>query len=141
MPFEKWYFKFTYFSQAYGMPILLFLIRLWMAKVFFYSGLTKISDWSNTLFLFKEEYAVPLLSPELSAMLATACELSMPVLLVVGFASRLACIPLLIMVVVIEFTYTSNVEHVYWVFLLLIILLYGPGCLSIDHWIRKKWLS
>ena len=53
-------------------PLLDFGIRAWMAEVFFSSGLTKIADWENTLFLFDFEYAVPLLPTAWTAVLATS---------------------------------------------------------------------
>ena len=60
------------------LPIALLLGRLYVAWVFFKAGLTKIDDWGTTLFLFEEEYSVPLLSPEFAAFLATFGELVFP---------------------------------------------------------------
>ena len=65
-------------------------IRLYIAKVFFLSGLTKIRDWETTVTLFQEEYHVPLLPPELAAFMGTAGELVLPVFLVIGLATRIA---------------------------------------------------
>src|SRR5215831_16447105 len=71
-------------------PLLLLGFRLYLARVFFLSGLTKIRDWSSTVALFTDEYHVPLLSPSVAAALGAATELSMPVLLALGLASRLS---------------------------------------------------
>jgi hypothetical protein len=78
------------------------LARLGVGAVFFKSGMTKIASWEFTLMLFREEYRVPLLPTETAALLATATELSMPVLLALGLFARLATLPLLGMVVVIQ---------------------------------------
>src|SRR5215831_12533756 len=71
-------------------PLLLLGFRLYVARVFFLSGLTKIRDWSSTVALFTDEYHVPLLSPPIAAALGAATELSMPVLLALGLGSRFA---------------------------------------------------
>lgn len=68
-------------------PLLLLGFRLYVARVFFLSGLTKIRDWSITVALFTDEYHVPLLSPPVAAALGTAKEQSMPVLLALGLGS------------------------------------------------------
>lgn len=125
--------------NAWGAPLLQLGVRLWIARVFFTSGLTKIQDWDTTVLLFAEEYKVPLLSPDVAATLGTTFELSMPVLLAVGLFSRLAALPLLGMALVIQFVLGAanpsydSVEHVYWMFLLLAIVIHGPGRLSLDR--------
>lgn len=124
--------------QDYGMSTLLLIMRCWMAHVFFLSGLTKITDWNATLFLFKSEYMVPFLPPEIAAYLSTFNELFCPVLLVIGFATRFATLPMIAMTLVIQFTYEMSMEHLYWAFLLLTILFCGAGKISIDYWIRRK---
>jgi Predicted membrane protein len=130
--------------NRWGAPLLQLAIRLWIARVFFLSGLTKLQDWNTTVLLFQEEYRVPLLPPDLAALMGTAFELGMPILLVVGLASRLAALPLLGMSLVIQFVLGAanpaydSVEHVYWMFLLLAIVVHGPGALSLDHLIRRR---
>ncbi|MDE1901270.1 MAG: DoxX family protein [Alphaproteobacteria bacterium] len=119
--------------------LLLLLERFWMSKIFFQSGLLKVSDWGNTLFLFANEYSVPLLSPKLAAYAATAVELSCPILLIIGLGSRLAAIPMIVMTGVIEFTYTDNPQHFFWAMVLATILCFGPGKISLDHLIWKKF--
>jgi len=125
-------------SEQWLSPVLLFAMRLWIARVFWYSGVQKISDMESTYFLFEYEYQVPLISHKLAAILATGFELLCPVMLVVGLGSRLAAIPLLFMTAVIELTYTSHLDHLYWAFLIAVITLKGPGALSIDAWIKNK---
>jgi putative oxidoreductase len=131
--------------QLWLSPFLLLAIRLWIARVFFSSGLVKISDWDATLFLFQTSYKVPILPPEIAAPLAAAFELSMPVLLILGLFTRLAALPLLGMSLVIQFALGAadpaynNIEHFYWMFLLLTIFVFGPGKISLDHLIMRRF--
>lgn len=111
----------------------LLLARIWMAKVFFMSGLTKIDDWQGTLQLFEYEYAVPVLPVAFAAFSAAAFELIMPPLLVLGLLTRYAAIPLLIMTAVIEFTYGSFPEHAYWALLFGVLITHGAGKYSLDY--------
>ena len=124
-------------------PLYLVLIRIWIAEIFFSSGLTKIRNFDNTILLFEFEYQTPLLSPALAAYLATLFELVCPVLLVAGLATRLATIPLILMTAVIQLTYLQHIDHLYWLLLLGIMLLHGPGQLSLDHllmqWLRRLY--
>lgn len=131
------YLKITDLAEYSFWPVLLLFIRFWMARIFFYSGLTKISSWQSAIFLFKHEYKVPIIQPELAAFLATTFELACPVLLVLGLASRLAALPLLAMTAVIQFTYLNLIDHLYWAILFGIIILHGPGRFSLDHFIKR----
>lgn len=124
--------------ETIALPILMFFIRFWMAKIFWYSGLTKLSSWRSTIYLFQYEYKVPLIPAELTAYFATTFELVCPILLVLGFGARLATLPLLAMTVVIQLTYLDLIDHYYWAILLGVILFYGPGTLSLDQFISKK---
>ena len=119
--------------------IMPFIARVYIANIFWKSGLTKIEDWGKTVALFREEYKTPFLSPEIAATFATATELSMPIALVLGVATRLAALPLLFMTAVIDLTYAHYEEHYYWAILLGFILFYGPGKISVDHFLVKKF--
>lgn len=134
----KTYLSIANFSNHYLFPLIVLLMRLWIARIFWYSGLTKIASWGSTLYLFKYEYNVPIIPTEIAAYLATAIELSMPWLLVFGFLTRFAAIPLLCMTAVIQLTYLELTEHLYWAFLLSVIIFYGPGKYSIDHFLRAR---
>jgi len=116
------------------------LFRICVAFVFWDSGQTKIDSWQSTILLFENEYKVPVLSPEIAALLATTVELACPVLLVVGFGARLATLPMLAMTFVIEaFVYPEDwLQHLTWVSMLLFILSRGPGPVSVDYWIARK---
>ncbi len=137
--FKDIYYKKMYVLEQVLFPFLVFVMRVWMGRVFWYSGLTKISNWNSTVYLFKYEYNTPIFSPEAAAFLVTTFELACPWLLVLGFATRYAVLPLLSMTAVIQFTYLDSQEHFYWAILLGTILLYGPGRFSIDRLVRNKF--
>jgi putative oxidoreductase len=127
-------------------PLLDFVIRYWVAEAFFKSGLTKIASWDTTLALFENEYAVPLLPPEIAAYLGTATELAIPVLLVLGLFTRPAALVLFVFNIIAVISYPDLSEgglrdHVYWGLLLLVTLFHGPGKLSLDHLIRSKFAA
>lgn len=127
------YFALAKFANHYLFSLIVLFMRVWMAQIFWYSGLTKIASWQSTVYLFKYEYAVPIIPAEIAAALATATEVSMPLFLVVGFMTRLAAIPMLCMTAVIQFTYLDLTEHLYWALLLGTIIFYGPGRYSLDR--------
>jgi putative oxidoreductase len=129
--------------ERFPPSLLQFLFRLSIAAVFWNSGLTKIASWETTIVLFRDEYHVPLIAPALAATLAATIELSCPVLLVLGLATRLATLPMLGMTFVIEaFVYPEDwIEHLGWASLLVFILTRGPGVLSLDHLIRRRLLG
>jgi putative oxidoreductase len=123
-------------------PAVDLLIRVYVANVFWKAGLTKIASWGSTLALFKYEYSVPWLPPEIAAVLAASIELSMPVLLVLGLAGRTAALVLFlfnIMAVVSypELTDLARQHHYYWGMLLAFLLVHGCGKLTIDRLICK----
>ncbi|HXP74476.1 MAG TPA: DoxX family protein [Stellaceae bacterium] len=122
--------------------ILQFLLRLSIASVFWHSGMTKIASWDTTIVLFRDEYMVPILPPELAAGLAATVELTCPVLLILGLATRLATLPMLGMTFVIEvFVYPEQwIEHLMWASILVFILTRGPGAFSVDHLLAGKFL-
>lgn len=126
-------------------PLLDLGIRLYVANVFWQSGLSKIASFDTTVALFTEEYQVPLLSPELAAASAIFVELVFPVLLALGLGGRLAAGVLFVFNIIAVISYPDLNEigikdHFYWGILLLLPLLHGPGRLSIDHLIRKHWM-
>lgn len=119
-------------------------IRLWVAWVFWKSGQTKIANWDSTLFLFEDFYDVPLLPPEVAAYLGTAIELSMPVLLAIGLATRFGAVILFLfnLVAVLSLPELRAIDvqnHTLWGLMLLVTLFHGPGGWSIDHLIRQRF--
>src|SRR5947209_19481997 len=75
-------------------PVFALAMRLYVARVFIMSGWLKVSRWDSTLALFQNEYHVPVLSPQVAAVLGTTCELGLPVLLAMGIGTRAAAIAL-----------------------------------------------
>ncbi len=129
--------------EQFPLAILQLAFRIGIGGVFWHSGLTKIASWQTTVVLFRDEYRVPILPPEIAATLASAVELTTPVLLLVGLASRLATLPMLGMTFVIQaFVYPEDWnEHLIWAAMLTFILTRGPGVLSLDHLIARRYLA
>jgi putative oxidoreductase len=130
-----------------GADLLDLWIRLYVARVFLLSGLTKIRDWSATLALFHDEYHVPLLPPAVAAPLGTFGELVFPVFLALGLGTRFAALGLSfvnVMAVVSYWSFLSTAEaalaqHVFWGTLLLVTLFHGPGRISLDHLLAPRF--
>lgn len=128
-------------SQLQSLALL--AARLYVARIFFMSGLTKLHDWSSTLALFNDVYQVPLLPPTLAAYLGTAGELALPVLLVLGLAGRFAGAGLFVVnamaalsLMADDFTPVAEAQHTLWGVLALAIALFGAGRWSVDRLIR-----
>ncbi len=137
--------------------LLAFIARFSIAAVFWKSGQTKIEGlaidivsgtftlgWprlsDNAVFLFKEEYQLPLLPPELGATMAALGEHILPLFILLGLATRLSALGLLGMTMVIQlFVYPdAYATHGTWAAVLLYLMAHGPGQLSIDAWIAKR---
>lgn len=117
--------------------------RLYVAQVFFQSGLSKLRDWSSTLALFQDEYHVPLLPPELAAYMGTGGELVLPVLLVLGLGGRFAALGLTMVNIMAvlsleEIAPAALAGHQLWGALLALVALWGAGSLSADAWWRRR---
>jgi len=120
------------------------MARCSMAVIFWRSGQTKLANWDLTLQLFASEYRVPVLPPEIAAPLAASVELTTPILLVLGLATRIATLPMIGMTIVIQtFVYPANwPDHLTWLTFLLLLLTRGPGMCSLDYLIAqgfKRW--
>lgn len=114
-------------------------LRIAVATIFWNSAMTKLANWDTALELFREEYKLPLLPPELAAYLAVSIELTAPVLLVLGLATRPVALILLGMTTVIEiFVYPQAwPTHIQWAAMLLVLLCRGAGSWSFDHFLWK----
>lgn len=118
-------------------------IRVYLADVFISSALTKVRDWNITLALFENEYHVPLLSPAAAALLGTAAEFALPLLLLAGLGTRLAALALFAFnaVAVISYPDLSDAglkDHILWGTLMLVLAVYGPGKLSVDALLPRR---
>jgi len=116
------------------------LFRLAIAGVFMRAGLTKIASWEPTVALFREEYKVPILPPEVAATVSASFELVCSTLLIIGLATRVATLPLLGMITTIQlFVYPQAwPEHLVWSSILLVLLTRGGGAFSLDQLIHNS---
>jgi putative oxidoreductase len=124
-------------------PIFALAVRLYVARVFFASGLIKIMSWDSTLALFANEYHVPMLPPNIAACLGTAAELGLPVLLALGIGTRFAAAALFVfnIVAVISYPDLSDAgvkDHMLWGALMLVTFFYGPGKIAIDTLLARR---
>ena len=140
--------------------LIAFLARFSIAAVFWKSGQTKVEGLTIDLIdgtfqlgwphlagsaipLFESEYQVPLLSPEIAAHMAAFAEHFFPVLILIGFATRFSALALLGMTLTIQlFVYPDAYPtHGTWAAVLLYLMATGPGKLSIDHLIARRFAS
>lgn len=124
-------------------PIALLAARCYVAWAFFSSGLTKLRDWDSTLLLFEYEYQVPVLPFELAAYLGTAGEIILPILLIVGLASRFSALGLFFVNIVAvisleDIAAAAYAEHVLWGVLLAFVVVFNGGKLALDHLVKQK---
>ena len=124
---------------------LLLAFRLYVAWIFFKSGLNKIGNWEQTLTLFEYEYAVPVLPYELAAYLATAGELFLPVVIALGLGTRVFAIALSILNIVAVISYYDALAkvgqvtpHIFWGACLMTLIAFGAGFFSVDRWLASR---
>jgi putative oxidoreductase len=122
-------------ARRFPLSLLEFGMRLAVGATFFKSGMDKLQSFDTAIALFREEYRLPLLPPEIAAYMGTTVELGAPILLVLGLFTRLGAAALLTMTLVIQFlVYPANwPEHLMWASILAYVLTRGPGALSIDR--------
>ena len=124
--------------------------RLYVSWQFLKSGYIKITTWDSTLYLFENEYHTPVLSPHVAAVAGTFGELFFPTVLVIGIAGRLSAIGLFAVNAMAVISYANVLlaegyeaalgQHVLWGTLLLFLIIYGPGKLSLDYLLnRSRW--
>lgn len=118
--------------------------RIAVAAIFFQSGRTKVEGLltltPGAIDLFRTEYRLPLVPPELAAPAAAYAEHLFPLLLVLGLGTRFAALALLGMTLVIQlFVYPgAYATHGTWAAVLLYLMARGPGNLSVDHWLASR---
>jgi putative oxidoreductase len=123
----------------FPLSIILLAGRIGVGATFFKAGLLKYHSFEFAVKLFQEEYRVPLLDPAVAARVAMVQELTIPVLLFLGLATRMATIPLLGMIAVIQtFVYPNAYnDHLVWGSILVLVLTRGPGVFSLDYLIEQ----
>ena len=114
-------------------------MRVAIGAIFLNSGRLKFDSFEFAVRLFEDEYQLPFLDPIWAARLAMLTELTFPIFLFLGLATRLATLPLLGMVAVIEiFVYPQAwVEHLLWASVLVFLLTQGPGVFSVDYLVER----
>ncbi|STR45612.1 DoxX family protein [Iodobacter fluviatilis] len=127
----------------YLSPVFNLGLRIYLAQVFFMSGLTKIRNWDGTLFLFNFEYQVPFIPPEMAAIMAAGGELILPVLLISGSLGRFAAAGLFILNLMAVISYPALLpialkDHYLWGALLAVLAIYGAGKWSVDEWLNRR---
>lgn len=139
--------RFDSVVQEWGGAVLGLLLRSFVAWQFLKAGWIKLSDWGITLDLFREEYQVPLLNPELAAYVGTAGELLFPVLLILGLFSRPAALGLFAVNAMAVISYptlwsfecpAAINDHLYWGIMLLVLAVFGVGKFSLDAVLSRR---
>lgn len=138
-----------HFAGKFASPLLDLSIRVYMAEIFFQSGWKKFKnylndDWGSTVFLFQEVHPLPGIPAHMAAVMGTAGELVLPVLLAFGLFARFGAAGLLAMTFVIQFVVPAdygiaNSIHYLWMLLLAVPFIKGPGPISADY-VLLKWL-
>jgi len=126
--------------EALPFSVIQLAMRIAIGFVFFNSGLLKLRSFEFAVKLFEQEYRLPFIDPVLGAQLAMAVEITVPVFLFLGLATRFATLPLLGMVAVIQtLVYPQAwVEHLLWTSVLVVLLTRGPGVFSLDYLIERQ---
>ena len=138
---RAWLVEARHWLGRLPLPVIQLAMRIAVGSVFFKAGLLKFNSWEFAVKLFEEEYKVPVLAPATAARLAMFNELTLPILLFLGLATRVATLPLLGMIAVIQtFVYPEAwTDHLLWASMLVFLLTRGPGALSLDHLIERAF--
>ncbi|MFZ6845973.1 DoxX family protein [Undibacterium sp. RuTC16W] len=139
--------QFDHLLQEWGGALLNLGLRIFVGWQFLKAGMIKVQDWEGTLSLFREEYTVPILPPELAAIMGAGGELFLPILLITGLLSRPAALGLFVVNAMAVISYpqlwkfecpAAINDHLYWGLLLLVLLVFGAGKLSLDSRIQSS---
>lgn len=142
---------------AFPETLLLLLARIGIASTFWLSGQTKVNGFvvnilngdvhlgwptlsPSALFLFRTEYRLPLIPPDIAAYMAAVSEHVFPILLILGLATRFSALALIMMTLVIQiFVYPDAYPtHALWITVLLLLVIKGAGKLSLDALIHRR---
>ena len=148
-------FKLVDLHAAFGrlldklQPFALLAARLYVAKIFIWSGWLKLTAWDLTVDLFTSEYHVPVLPPLPAAVLGTFGELFFPTLLVLGLFSRVGALGTFVVNAMAVISYSHVLfgegfeaaigQHILWGVMTLGLTVFGPGAISLDRLL--EWRS
>ena len=124
-------------ARIAGWPLIDLGIRLWLAQIFFVSGVLKVTNWHTALDLAATEYPVSWMNPVTAAFAGAAIEVICPVFLALGLLTRYAAVPMLILSLVIQFSYRSFDSQIFWACLFGWYAVQGAGPLSLDRVLRR----
>jgi len=129
-------------------PWVLFGTRWFVSWQFLKSGWLKLTEWDTTLFLFRDEYRVPVLPPGAAAVAGTFGELFFPLLLVAGLFTRVGALGLFAVNALAVVSYwhvlgsegfeAALAQHVLWGYMLAVIAVVGGGGISLDAWLERR---
>jgi putative oxidoreductase len=134
--------------DRYLAPVAEAAARFWIGLIFFRSGFGRATDWSSQEFLFESIHPLPGIPASIAAVVTTAGELLLPILLWLGLGQRLAALGLFAMTAVIQFIVAQtpegienkigNPEHYAWMLILLLLATRKPSVLTLDHWLCRR---
>lgn len=134
--------KFRDLANSIPHSVIALLARASIATIFWRAASTKLANFDLTIALFQDEYLknLPFLPAAPMAYLATAVEITMPALIVVGLLTRLAALPLIGMALFIQtLVYPMSwPDHLVWITLLVFLLARGPGAISLDALLARQ---
>jgi putative oxidoreductase len=128
--------------------LLLLGTRYYVGWQFTKSGWLKFTSWDTTLSLFRDEYHVPLLPPAVAAVMGTCGELGFPILLYLGLFTRVGALGTFFVNTMAVISYRQVLfaegyeaaldDHFLWGYMLLVVMVFGPGKISLDHWLERR---
>ncbi|MDF1655272.1 MAG: DoxX family protein [Coxiellaceae bacterium] len=127
-------------------PLIDLIIRIWIARFFFEAAIMKMGSWQQTILMFQHQYHVGFLSPAAAAVIGTGAELVLSLLLVLGLGGRISILIFFLYnaIVAASFPHLWTPEgagglamHVSWGLLLALLMVHGPGKISLDHLIAR----
>ena len=131
-----------------GHALVLLGTRFYVGWQFTKSGWLKYTSWDTTLGLFRDEYHVPLLPPDVAAVMGTCGELGFPILLYLGLFTRLGALGTFFVNTMAVISYRQVLfaqgyeaaldDHIRWAYMLLVVMVFGPGKISLDHWLERR---
>ncbi len=146
-PIDAAYRRTSDWLAAWLGPVTLLFMRIWVALAFWHAGLVKIADPEGTRFLFENMYHVPLLAPDFAALLGTWIELVVPWFVGLGLLGRPFALFLFIYNIIAFASFPGLWPHGFWVglfgtaafadhkiwgLMLMALIAWGPGRLSLD---------